>query len=126
MAKKNDKMTFGGKFLKLTRNYVDVCGDEYLETTIDNIYITKVYYNNPATIVFWSDGTKTVTKCHGSDVYSPETGLTICCLKKLIGSTEFHKLLSDWCPTKVPPFENFKNLVRSLTDLRHEFKRNNK
>lgn len=119
MAKKNDKMTFGGKFLKLTRNYED----GYIETTIDNIYITKVYYNNPATIVFWSDGTKTVTKCHGSDVYSPETGLTLCCLKKLIGSTEFHKLLEDWCPVKMFPFDN---LTRSLTDLRHEFKRNNK
>ena len=29
--------------------------------------ITKVIFNDPATIVFWSDGTKTVSKCHPDD-----------------------------------------------------------
>lgn len=27
-------------------------------------YIERVIYNAPATIIFWSDGTKTVVKCH--------------------------------------------------------------
>lgn len=27
-------------------------------------YIERVMYNTPATIIFWSDGEKTVVKCH--------------------------------------------------------------
>ena len=44
--------------------------------------IVKVIFNNPATIVYWLDGTKTVVKCQPGDVYSKETGLynTILCL----------------------------------------------
>ena len=34
--------------------------------------ITNVIFNNPATIVFWSDGTKTVVKCDERDEFYPE------------------------------------------------------
>lgn len=64
------------------------------------IYIDKVMYSNPATIVVWSDGTKTVTKVHGGDVYNPEVGLIMCVLKKLYGSTKVHDLLHQWIPEK--------------------------
>ena len=36
--------------------------------------IKKVIFNNPATIVFWSDGSKTVVKAHNDD-YDPERAL---------------------------------------------------
>lgn len=61
-------------------------------------YIKEIIYNNPATIVFWSDGTKTVSKCHRDDVYSMETGLAICISKKILGSTKLHKIFDDWLP----------------------------
>lgn len=48
----------------------------------------KVIYNNPATIVIWKDGTKTVVKKQDSDpVYDPEKGLAICFMKKALGNT---------------------------------------
>ena len=31
--------------------------------------IKKVIYNNPATIICWEDGTKTVVKCSEGDTY---------------------------------------------------------
>ena len=31
--------------------------------------ITKVIFADPATIIFWSDGTKTVVKCEETDIY---------------------------------------------------------
>lgn len=31
---------------------------------IQKRYVGRVIYNAPATIVFWTDGTKTVVKCH--------------------------------------------------------------
>ena len=32
--------------------------------------IDHVVFNDPATIVFWKDGTKTVTKCHAGDTFN--------------------------------------------------------
>ena len=64
--------------------------------SVESFYIKKVLYKNPATVVFWSDGTKTVAKTHGGDSYNPESGLIICVLKKLHGSSNVRSLLSSW------------------------------
>ena len=48
--------------------------------------IDRVIFNNPATIVFWKDGTKTVVKCQEGDTYSPESGLAIAFTKKALGN----------------------------------------
>lgn len=48
--------------------------------------IRKVIYNDPATIVLWDDGTKTVVKCHDGDTYSKQVGLLMCIAKKLYGN----------------------------------------
>ena len=60
------------------------------------MYITKVIYQDPATIVFWSDGTKTTCKTQEPDVYSKETGLALCVLKKLVGGDQVANLMNDW------------------------------
>jgi hypothetical protein len=52
----------------------------------DDLKVTKVIYHNPATIVFWSDGTKTVVKCGKDDTYDKEKGFYIACAKKLFGN----------------------------------------
>ena len=49
--------------------------------------IKRVVFNDPATIVFWSDGTKTVVKCQDGDVYSKREGLAMCIAKKHFGNT---------------------------------------
>lgn len=48
--------------------------------------IEKVIFNDPATIVIWSDGTKTVVKCQDGDTYSKELGLAMCISKKFLGN----------------------------------------
>ena len=48
--------------------------------------IEKVIFNDPATIVFWSDKTKTVVKCDSKDHFSEEMGLAMACTKKLLGN----------------------------------------
>lgn len=52
--------------------------------------VKKVIFNDPATIVMWSDGTKTVVKCDNSlgDVFDPEKGVAMCCMKKLLGTNK--------------------------------------
>lgn len=48
--------------------------------------IQKVIFNKPATIVYWTDGTKTVVKCQEGDEYRKETGLAMAIAKKHLGN----------------------------------------
>lgn len=51
--------------------------------------ITNVIFNPPATIVFWSDRTKTVVKCdYEQELYDPEKGLAMAIAKKMIGDNK--------------------------------------
>ena len=47
----------------------------------------KVIFNDPATIILWKDGTKTVVKCQEGDVYSKRLGLLNCIAKRHFGDT---------------------------------------
>ena len=59
--------------------------------------IKKVIFNDPATIVFWADGTKTVAKAHGDDKFDKEVGLTVCIAKKALGNrSNFDKVFKKW------------------------------
>lgn len=61
--------------------------------------IKNVIFNNPATVVLWSDGTKTVVKCQPGDVYSKETGLALCIAKKFLGNKgNFNEVFKRWIP----------------------------
>ena len=60
--------------------------------------IKKVIYNNPATIIFWSDHTKTVVQCQKGDDYDPEKGLAMAIAKKALGNTsrKLNDVLHKW------------------------------
>lgn len=59
--------------------------------------IQRVVFNGPATIVFWKDGTKTVSKCREGDPYSKEAGLAICYMKRALGNhRNFNKAMKRW------------------------------
>lgn len=48
--------------------------------------IKRVIFNEPATIVLWKDGTKTVVKCHEGDTFDKEKGLAMCFAKKALNN----------------------------------------
>ena len=63
-----------------------------------NVNIRKVVFNDPATIVFWSDNTKTVVKCGPDDIFDKEKGLAMAIVKKMAGNdSRFHKVFKKWC-----------------------------
>lgn len=65
--------------------------------------ITDVIYNDPATIVFWTDGSKTVVKCRGGDVYDPEKGLAMAISKKMLGNRcNYYSVFKKWLPKDTP------------------------
>ena len=54
--------------------------------------IKKVIFSKPATIVFWSDNTKTVVKCADGEEYNEEVGLAMCIAEKYCGNySQFKK-----------------------------------
>ena len=61
--------------------------------------IKQVIFNNPATVVFWSDGTKTVVKCSENDTFDPEIGLAMAICKKAFGNTgAYNEVFKKWVP----------------------------
>jgi len=63
----------------------------------------RVIFNPPATIVFWTDGTKTVVKCSADDEFDKYRGFTMAYLKKSLGSgKKSERFIND----------NFKNTVK--------------
>lgn len=63
-----------------------------------NVSIRKVIFNDPATVVLWSDGTKTVVKCGPEDTFDMEKGLATAIVKKMAGNdNRFHKVFKQWC-----------------------------
>ena len=102
---------------KLYKKYVT---SEFMTSAFDDVYITKVIYQDPATIVFWSDGTKTVAKCDKKDPYDEEKGLILCIIKKVFPSKSIGTLLGMW--TSVTSDTYGKNTItpkqaRKMEDL---------
>lgn len=55
----------------------------------------KIIYHNPATIVYWTDGTKTVVKCAEDDEYSEYAGFVAAVAKKMYGGANAINRLID-------------------------------
>ena len=64
-----------------------------------SVFLTRVIYNDPATIAFWSDGTKTVVKAQPGDIFDPEKGLAMVVVKKVCGNTgNYYNSFKRWLP----------------------------
>lgn len=63
--------------------------------------IQKVMFRDPATIVFWRDGTKTVVKAH-NEQYDPEKGLAMAISKKALGNDHgYYKTFQKWSGKRI-------------------------
>ena len=59
--------------------------------------IEKVIFNDPATIVFWKDGSKTVVKCQPNDKYDKMTGFAMACAKYMFGNEgNYYEVFKKW------------------------------
>ena len=110
------------------QSYVD-----YTKVVLNNAYgstnlyeqckleIKKVIFNKPATIVFWSDGTKTIVKCGENDIYDPEKGLAMAVAKKLLGTNKSHSNYMNefkkWLPKEEDKLDPFEDAIDGLKNL---------
>lgn len=67
---------------------------------VETVYIKQVIYNDPATVVFWSDGTKTTSKVIEGTEYDACDGLIYCIVKKLGNEFSLKQLFKEWLPTQ--------------------------
>lgn len=84
--------------------------------------ITKVIFNNPVTIVLWSDGTKTVVKCDERDEFDPEKGLAMAICKKHFGGGFYNDIFKKWIPKEETPEIEIDGQI-TMTDIAEKFEK---
>ena len=95
------------------RNGKTECQYEFYRPEIKN-----VIFNDPATIVFWTDGTKTVVKCQEGDEFDPEKGLTMAITKKIYGNKgSYCNVIKKWCEPYHEKQKEKNDLVTKICDL---------
>lgn len=102
----------GSSYQYIRINKDDLCNDDFGICISDAIarlnsvttfpfnaalYIKRVIINEPATIIIWFDGSKTVVKCGKNEIFDPEKGIAMAILKKVFGnSTKLNKFMNKW------------------------------
>lgn len=98
-AQRGKRDDFFGKYMSL---YSDFATGGFLNSSTQGKPIPQVkniIFNDPATIVYWQDGTKTVVKTMHGDTFNEEYGVAMAYMKKIFGSsTGFKKLVVKYKP----------------------------
>lgn len=69
--------------------------------------IKNVIFNDPVTIVFWNDGTKTIVKAQDGDIFDPEKGLAMAISKKALGNKgNYYETFKKWLSEEEDKNEN--------------------
>lgn len=73
------------------------CEGKKTASATNTAAIKNVIFAPPATIVYWSDGSKTVVKCSEKDVFDPEKGLAMAIAKRCGGNNgSYYKEIQSW------------------------------
>ena len=60
-------------------------------------YPKRIIFNDPATIVFWTDDTKTIVKCSKDEKFSPYFGFLAALAKKIYGNNSaVQRIVGKW------------------------------
>ena len=73
----------------ITRTFGIILEEDYDEV------VKRVIFNDPATIVYWHDGTKTIVKAQKGEKFDPYVGFCTAVTKKMLGSNSRIKKIVD-------------------------------
>lgn len=80
--------------------------------------IKKVIFNNPATIILWKDGTKTIVKCGEHDIYDPEKGMAMAITKRALGNKgNYYNKIKEWLPVDYSPVQLDGALKKAINSV---------
>lgn len=78
-----------------------VANSVYGVRNVDKFEIANVIFNDPATIVVWKDGTKTVVKCQEGDTFDAWKGLATAIAKRALGDkSNYNEIFKKWISDK--------------------------
>jgi hypothetical protein len=80
--------------------------------------IKDVIFHDPATIVKWADGTKTVVKAQEGDIYDPEKGLAMAITKKALGNKgDYNNEIKKWLSKYKAPANAINPIIEKLNKV---------
>lgn len=99
MKVKNDREKIEEAQNMLTNTLLNTVYGTRIQSFRMFVEIEKVIFNNPATIVFWSDGEKTVVKCSCDEAFDEEKGLAMAISKRVLGNKgNYYNEFKKWLP----------------------------
>lgn len=127
-----DEVESADETIRAITNHITKVHEEYHELVKKNLNrsvpaIEKVIFNDPATIIFWKDGTKTVVKCSEDDEFNPEVGMAMAISKKALGNKgnycneikkwvePFYEEVNEWFELSLS--ECFKKAAENLSNI---------
>lgn len=80
--------------------------------------IKTVIFNPPATVVYWSDGSKTVVKCSVNDKFDPEKGLAMAIAKRCANNSgSYYKEIQKWVGEESCYKANFADMPKEKATI---------
>ena len=68
--------------------------------------IKELVFNDPATIIFWEDGTKTIVKTQNGEPFDKEKGFCMAVVKKLFGNKgNYYNIVDEWINKKAKIYD---------------------
>lgn len=93
--------------------------DEDEEPELD---FERIEFHDPATIVFWNDGTKTVVKARHGDKFDKEKGLAMAIAKKVMGNTnKYYDIFEEYCFNENDPEEKLDSDGEPISEALEKF-----
>ena len=83
----------------IDKEYSKKNGKKAIKETISKI--KKIIFKNPATIIIWEDGTKTVVKCQNYEPFDEEKGLAMALLKHIFNESPRYNDFFTKCEDKI-------------------------
>lgn len=82
----------------------------------------RIEFHDPATIVFWNDGTKTVVKTRHGDKFDKEKGLAMAIAKKVMGNTnKYYDIFEEYCFNEDDPEEKLDSDGEPISEALEKF-----
>lgn len=120
--------TVQGSDLVITPELRKTMTDEYKKGLITgreivwkSLSVDRIIFNDPATIVFWKDGTKTVVKCQKGQTFNPYFGFCAAMAKKLYGSNSMlNRIVDTYYKEEDPRKDKCAWCVNSNNEVKEE------
>ena len=69
--------------------------------------LKELVFNDPATIIFWEDGTKTIVKTQNGEPFDKEKGFCMAVVKKLFGNEgNYYNIVDEWINKKAKIYDD--------------------